>query len=33
MALLRLNDAKAAQTEFAEAHRLDPNLSPPLDTK
>ena len=29
MALLRLNDAKSAQAEFAEAHRLDPSLNPP----
>ena len=29
MALLRLNDAKSAQAEFAEAHRLDPSLNLP----
>jgi hypothetical protein len=29
MALLRLNAAKSAQAEFAEAHRLDPSLNPP----
>jgi hypothetical protein len=29
MTLLRLNDAKSAQAEFAEAHRLDPSLIPP----
>jgi Flp pilus assembly protein TadD len=29
MTLLRLNDAKAAEAEFAEAHRLDPSLNPP----
>ena len=29
MALLRLNDAKSAQAEFAEAHRLDRSLEPP----
>ena len=29
MALLRLDDAKSAQAEFAEAHRLDPSLNPP----
>jgi cytochrome c-type biogenesis protein CcmH/NrfG len=29
MALLRLNDARSAQAEFAEAHRLDPSLNPP----
>jgi hypothetical protein len=29
MALLRLDDAKAAQAEFVEAHRLDPSLNPP----
>jgi tetratricopeptide (TPR) repeat protein len=27
--LLRLDDAKSAQAEFAEAHRLDPSLNPP----
>jgi len=29
MALLRLNDTKSAQAEFAEAHRLDPSLNAP----
>jgi len=28
IALLRLN-AKSAQAQFAEAHRLDPSLNPP----
>jgi Flp pilus assembly protein TadD len=27
--LLRLSDAKSAEAEFAEAHRLDPALNPP----
>jgi Flp pilus assembly protein TadD len=29
MTLLRLNDTKSAQAEFAEAHRLEPSLKPP----
>ena len=28
MALLRLDEAKVAQAEFLEAHRLDPSLNP-----
>jgi hypothetical protein len=29
MALLRLNDQKAADKEFQEAKRMDPALTPP----
>jgi hypothetical protein len=33
MRLIRLNDAKPAQAEFAEAHRLDPSVDPPVTAK
>jgi Tfp pilus assembly protein PilF len=33
MALLRNNDTKSVQAEFAEAHRLDRNLSPLIPSK
>jgi tetratricopeptide (TPR) repeat protein len=33
MALIRLKDDDAAQMEFNEAHRLDPNLFPPKDNR
>jgi tetratricopeptide (TPR) repeat protein len=29
MVLLRQNDSKSAQAQFAEAHRLDASLNPP----
>ena len=29
MALLRLNDSGAADSEFKEANKLDPSLAPP----